>query len=776
MLLAAMAAALAITLAPASAQNGAIPAVDAGEFEDSHQNFPPENVIDGDLGTRWASEGDDRNIYVDLGSVHRIDDVAIAWHRGDTQVSEFNIYTRTGTSGSWNEVFSGTSSGDTSGLENYNVDDADARFVRVEVEGNDSGDTFQNIAEIEVYGTGGPPSGDAPQPAQDPDPEPAPTPAPQPTNTDYDIVNSSSANRSNPANLNGGDVDGNLYAFIVPENGIDSVQFFIDGSFVKQEQHPPYDLQGGNGNAQPFNTNQLSNGSHNLAAVITLNNGSTETVSVNFDVDNGGAAPEPDPEPDPEPEEDLDDNIPRNGSFQNVGVGAFEDSRSGHPPENAIDGDLNTRWSSSGEDRDIYVDIGGVAKIDDIGIAWFQGDSRVSEFTIYSRTGVGGNWDEIGSGKSSGESSQIEIYNVDDTDARFVRIEVESNDTNDIQNILEIQVFGPDKVGGSDPGIPSGNTNDDDDNDDDDDDDDGPGEIGPAPTLPTEPPPVNGFGLNPNAPPQDNFDLSRWALDTPAPRSSGSDIGERINENDYDDISSASENFFFTAPDGGMRFVTRIDGARTSSGTSFVRSELREMLRAGDEDISTRGANQNNWALGYQPSGGDYGGRNGVMEASLVINKVTTTGDGDHPGRTIVGQIHAADDEPLKLYYRKNPGDSHGCVYAAAEVRGGDDIRFNLIGDSSCNNVSNGIALNELWSYEIINDDEDIIVRIRRGDDNGPIIAQTTIDMNDYDLGYDVSGEWNYFKAGAYTQNNTGNGSDGDIITFYRLEVSHDNN
>ena len=453
----------------------------------------------------------------------------------------------------------------------------------------------------------------------------------------------------------------------------------------------------------------------------------------------------------------------------------MEDSRSGFPASNAIDGDLNTRWSSSGEDRSIYVDIGGVTTVDDVGIAWFDGNARVSQFTIYARTGTSGNWNEIGSGQSSGDSSQVEIYNVNDAPARQIRIEVESNNSTSVQNISEIQVFGPDKVGGSNPGIPDGD-NDNDDDDDDNGNNGGGGDIGPAPQLPQEPAPIGGFGLDPNASPQENFDLSRWALDTPAPRSSGSDIGERINENDYDDISSASENFFFTAPDGGMRFVTRIDGARTSSGTSFVRSELREMLRAGDESISTRGANQNNWALGYQPNGGDYGGRNGRMEASLRVNKVTTTGDGDHPGRTIIGQIHAADDEPLKLYYRKNPGDSHGCVYAAAEVRGGDDIRFNLIGTSECNNVSNGIALNELWSYEIINEDEDIIVRIRRGDQNGPIIAQTTIDMNEYDLGYDVQGEWNYFKAGAYTQNNTGNGSDGDIITFYRLEVSHDNN
>ena len=95
------------------------------------------------------------------------------------------------------------------------------------------------------------------------------------------------------------------------------------------------------------------------------------------------------------------------------------------------------------------------------------------------------------------------------------------------------------------------------------------------------------------------------------------------------------------------------------------------------------------------------------------------------------------------------------------------------IRDSCTSGPSNGIDLDELFSYSIINDDEEITVIIRRGDRDGPIIAQRTIDMNDLDSGYDRSDEWMYFKAGAYTQNNTGSGSDGDIVTFYRLSKSH---
>ena len=303
------------------------------------------------------------------------------------------------------------------------------------------------------------------------------------------------------------------------------------------------------------------------------------------------------------------------------------------------------------------------------------------------------------------------------------------------------------------------------------------------PPAPSDPAPVpapdnGGFGLNPKADPWENFDLiDVWALDTPAPRSNDACKAERTDEDEWNDISNASKQFIFTHSDGGMRFTTRIDGQTTNDDCNkgFVRSELREMLRAGDTSVSTTGVNKNNWKLGYQPGNpGNWGGENGEMHATLRVNKVTTTGDSNQVGRVIVGQIHADDDEPLRLYYRKRSGQSKGCIYFAHEIRGSDDEDFFMIGNESCTSgPSNGIELDELFSYSIINDNEEITVIIRRGDRDGPVIAQQTINMDELDSGYDRSDEWMYFKAGAYTQNNTGSGSDGDIVTFYRLSKSH---
>lgn len=226
-----------------------------------------------------------------------------------------------------------------------------------------------------------------------------------------------------------------------------------------------------------------------------------------------------------------------------------------------------------------------------------------------------------------------------------------------------------------------------------------------------------------------------------------------------------------------MRFVTRIDGETTSSSctSGFVRSELREMLRAGNRNIEDTGVTKNNWALGYQPSGSAWGGRNGTLNATLRVNRVTTSGRSSQVGRVIIGQIHADDDEPLRLYYRKRVGQSRGCIYFAHEIRNGSDVVRTIIGNEACaSGPSNGIALNELFSFTITNQGANLTVTIRRGDFNGPAIATESISMNTLNSGYDRSDEWMYFKAGAYTQNNSGNGSDGDIVTFYRLSKLHD--
>ncbi len=296
------------------------------------------------------------------------------------------------------------------------------------------------------------------------------------------------------------------------------------------------------------------------------------------------------------------------------------------------------------------------------------------------------------------------------------------------------------------------------------------------------------YNLDPNLPPGDNFDLLTWALDTPRTdpddgfslRASERELNEGFTDPDY----------FYTADDGGMVFKATIFGAKTSANTSFVRTELREMLRRGDTSIRTQGVNLNNWILDYQPDPqGPVGGRGGLLQATLKVEKVTTTGSQSHTGRVIVGQIHADDDEPIRLYFKKFPNNDRGYLYLAHEIKGGDDIWKVIVGPQNTNednqpiyesNPEQGLQLGEIFSYEINQQGPRIDVLIRRGDLSGPIIGHQFVDMNEENSGYDVVEEWNYFKAGAYSQNNTGEsgdtngvGSDFDLLTFYLLNNAH---
>ena len=208
------------------------------------------------------------------------------------------------------------------------------------------------------------------------------------------------------------------------------------------------------------------------------------------------------------------------------------------------------------------------------------------------------------------------------------------------------------------------------------------------------------------------------------------------------------------------------------------------MLRRGNTSISTRGVNQNNWVLGYQPDSGlPVGGRNGILRGTLAVNQVTETGDRNQVGRVIIGQIHAENDEPARLYYRKYPENERGFVYFAHEIRDADDIYFPVLGPENDDidsapaddaNPANGIALDEIFSYEITQRGARIDVVLRRGDRNGPIIGHNYVDMRQQNSGCNVPEEWMYFKAGAYSQNNSGDATDFDQVTFYALESVHD--
>ena len=435
-------------------------------------------------------------------------------------------------------------------------------------------------------------------------------------------------------------------------------------------------------------------------------------------------------------------------------IAATDDGQSvaGNEPDRAIDDNLDpaSRWESPGDAVTITFDLGVRYLVREVGIAWHEGDQRVASFSVFASVDGVSFESLLTDQQSSGETQSFERYDTPDTPAQYIRIENYGNSLNSDNAIIEGTAFGC-TLDTATAVFESGNVV------------------------------ASDFALNPGVPPGSNFELISWKLDTPADLD-GNGISDTASETDLD--TGFTDEFFFTDPDGGMVFRSTIGGAKTSANTSYTRSELREMLRRGNTSISTRGVNQNNWLLGYQPATGvTVGGRNGMLRGTLAVNHVTETGDRNQVGRVIIGQIHAEGDEPARLYYRKFPENERGFIYLAHEIRDSDDIYFSVVGpvNSNLNNApaddatpANGIALNEIFSYEITQQDARIDVIVRRGDNAGPIIGHNYVDMRQQNSGYDVPEEWMYFKAGAYTQNNTGDPTDFDQVTFYELENSHD--
>lgn len=265
---------------------------------------------------------------------------------------------------------------------------------------------------------------------------------------------------------------------------------------------------------------------------------------------------------------------------------------------------------------------------------------------------------------------------------------------------------------------------------------------------------------DPNLSPGENFDLSRWKITLP-------DQTEESETDLVNGFESADE--FYTDPTtGAMVFKCRNDGQ--TGGSTYPRSELREMLRAGNTSISTKGIGLNNWVFSSSTIANQEasGGIDGVMTATVAVDHVSTTGESSKIGRVIIGQIHASSDEPCRLYYRKLPGNSKGSIYLAHEPTTTSEQWYEMIGSrsSSASNPSDGIALGEKFSYEIKVEFNTLTVTIKR---TGKAAVVQVVDMTNSGFADD----WMYFKAGVYNQNNSGDAGDYAQASFFALDVTH---
>ncbi|CAD5260480.1 Alginate lyase [Alteromonas sp. 38] len=416
-------------------------------------------------------------------------------------------------------------------------------------------------------------------------------------------------------------------------------------------------------------------------------------------------------------------------------VGASDDgsSATAFSPANAIDGNTASisRWSNDGVNKTLTLDLGASKTVGALAIKWFKGAERIASFSVETSDDQNTWTSVLTQAESKGNQSGFELVNVDASQARYVNIVGLGNSDNTNNGIVEVQVHSCEDATGIYTDV-----------------------------LPNE------VGI----------ELVDWYLSVPTDEDD-SGTSDSIYETELASGYSNSE-FFYASDDNGIVMRSPSYGFKTSTNTNYVRVELREMLRRGDRSISTQGVNKNNWVFGSASDEGQQaaGGVDGDLRVTLAVNNVTTTGENYQIGRLVIGQIHANDDEPIRLYYRKLPGNELGSVYFAHESRvedaEGDNIEtyVELIGSrsNSASNPSDGIALDEKFSYHINVNVNLLTVTISR--EGKPDIA-AHYDMSESK--YDEDGQYHYFKVGVYHLNNSSEPDEFAQATFYEIKNSH---
>ncbi|PSL33323.1 PQQ-dependent sugar dehydrogenase [Chitinophaga ginsengisoli] len=115
-------------------------------------------------------------------------------------------------------------------------------------------------------------------------------------------------------------------------------------------------------------------------------------------------------------------------------------SDDGNVAANAIDNDLNTRWSASGNGQWIQFCLGNAATVTGVDIAFYKGDTRRALFDVLVSLD-GTNWSNAATGlQSSGTSLSFESFSFTARTAKYVRVLGHGNNVNDWNSYAEVKI------------------------------------------------------------------------------------------------------------------------------------------------------------------------------------------------------------------------------------------------------------------------------------------------------------------------------------------------
>jgi F5/8 type C domain len=131
-------------------------------------------------------------------------------------------------------------------------------------------------------------------------------------------------------------------------------------------------------------------------------------------------------------------NIESCNETQTLGVSASASDTS-FPASAVLDLNPQTLWSTYGKGAWIQLDLGNVKTVCSLDIAWYKGNQRNVNFII-SVSKEGSTYKNVFDSKSSGTTTSFERYDLQDVDARYIKITVNGNTQNNYATIADLRV------------------------------------------------------------------------------------------------------------------------------------------------------------------------------------------------------------------------------------------------------------------------------------------------------------------------------------------------
>ena len=119
-----------------------------------------------------------------------------------------------------------------------------------------------------------------------------------------------------------------------------------------------------------------------------------------------------------------------------VEITASDAPEAANPPQNAFDGNLETKWAANGKQW-IKFEFAKPKEIKEVGISVMNGTVRKYTFEITVSTD-GENFESVYSSQTSGTTDDIEYYPINKTNIKAVKINFSGNTVNSWNSITEV--------------------------------------------------------------------------------------------------------------------------------------------------------------------------------------------------------------------------------------------------------------------------------------------------------------------------------------------------